>query len=538
MDSNKLPSCCDLSPYLTFLKVEGEGVFRFLNNLTTNDVLGLANYQGQVNLLVDRQAKIKFIFWNYKVDDGLLVLIEKNSSGDLMRFLKENVFLEKITISPLSDFIPLALFNPADLKKLIDNYEESELESIKTDQLLKKKAAFVIKTNFTFYNDFIVLIKKDNFSAINPVKETDFFDSLVFEKSKWLRLEDMDNHPSILETHFYEQAVSFEKGCYPGQEVITKFRSKKRKLFKKIVMLSLTRESLSPLPQKKAIQYDEKKILAIFKVKNSPTFKKTFMLASINRHYLNDSNEVSLKGDKQKIEVLSLPIKKTSEFEEHYDLGLKHFHENRITEAKTNFEKAIFLKKDYEMALEGLALCEEKLKNFPRAIEINKNIAQKNPSAIMPHTNLSRLYMLSGLINEAEEENKKATVLMFKQSSLKKTTDDLEKEKSKVSAKTNRQIAFYKKILLEEPNDDIAHFQLGKIHYESQEYEKARKYFEKVIVINEKYSLAYYYLGTIFIELGNKRLAKNFLNQGVAVAKENGDFAPLRKIENELKGMQ
>ena len=503
-----------------------------------------------MNLLVDRQAKIKFIFWNYKIDDSLLILIEKKSLSQLIQFLKENIFLEKITISALSDFIPLAIFNPADLKKLIDDHKENELGSMKTNQLLKKKAAFVIKTNFTFYNDFIVLIKKDDFSEINPVKATDFFDALVFEKSKWLRLEDMDDHPSILETHFYEQAVSFKKGCYPGQEVITKFRTKKRNLFKKIVMLSLKRGNLSPLPQKKAIKYDKKKILAIFKVKNSPTFKKTFMLASINRHYLNDSNSVLLKGNKEKVEILSLPIKKTSEFEEHYDLGLKHFHENRITDAKANFEKAIFLKKDYEMALEGLALCEEKLKNFPKAIEINKKIAHKNPSAIMPHTNLSRLYMLSGLINEAEEENKKATVLMFKQSSLKKTTNGLEKEKSKAitksdaknnaknNAKITRQIAFYKKILLEEPNDDIAHFQLGKIHYESQEYEKARKYFEKVIVINEKYSLAYYYLGTIFIELGNKHLAKNFLNQGVAVAKENGDFTPLKKIENELKGIK
>ncbi len=529
MNKEEFSSYFDLTAYLAFLKLEGEDSFQFLNNLTTNDISHLSNFQGQSNLILDRQAKIKFIFWNYRVDDSLLLLTRKENAESLTAFLNENVFLEKLTISPLSDFTPIATFKESNLKKLLADDNE-ELTKIKTDCLLKREDHFIIKTDFTFHNDFIVVTKKNNLEKISLLKkETDFFDSLVFEKSKWAFIDNLVDSPSVLETHFYQLAVNFTKGCYTGQEVIAKFHSRKGRAVKKLVMLSLAREETIAEVRKENLQYDEKKILTIFKIKNSPTFKKIFILALINANYSPELKEIFLNGRRKEISISLLPMKKTTEFEKHYNLGLEFFHEGNIAQAKINFKKAISLKKDDEAALEALSLCEEKLKNFPKAIEINQAIAKANPSAIMPHTNLSRLYMLSGLIMEAEEENKKATVLMFKQSA--KATPSLKAARPR----KNRQIDFYKNILKEEPNDDIAHFQLGKIYHEQEQYETARKHFEKTIAINEQYSLAYYYLGNIFFKLGNKNLASNFLKQGIVVAKKNGDFAPLKKIETQLQ---
>jgi tetratricopeptide (TPR) repeat protein len=84
--------------------------------------------------------------------------------------------------------------------------------------------------------------------------------------------------------------------------------------------------------------------------------------------------------------------------------GFKHFSAGEFPEAVENFNKALEIDPQFDLALNALAQVYNKMGNIDRAIEIAKLLVEVNPDDAIAHTALSRLYVQKGMIKEAEEE--------------------------------------------------------------------------------------------------------------------------------------
>jgi tetratricopeptide (TPR) repeat protein len=84
--------------------------------------------------------------------------------------------------------------------------------------------------------------------------------------------------------------------------------------------------------------------------------------------------------------------------------GFKHFSAENYEQAVVDFEAALKIDPEFDLALNALAQVHNRLGNVDKAIEIVKKLIQIAPDDPVAHTALSRLYVQKGMIKEAEEE--------------------------------------------------------------------------------------------------------------------------------------
>ncbi|MDZ4751292.1 MAG: tetratricopeptide repeat protein [Flavobacteriales bacterium] len=78
-------------------------------------------------------------------------------------------------------------------------------------------------------------------------------------------------------------------------------------------------------------------------------------------------------------------------------------------------------------------------------------------------------------------------------------------------------VPILREILAKDSLDLDAHYWLGVLSVESQQFEKAVQRFEKVIGLDSTYMKAYLGLGGMYMELGENAKALNYFNRSVRV---------------------
>jgi tetratricopeptide (TPR) repeat protein len=84
--------------------------------------------------------------------------------------------------------------------------------------------------------------------------------------------------------------------------------------------------------------------------------------------------------------------------------GLKKFAAQDYKGAISDFNKAVELDPEFDLAYNALAESYNKLGEIDKAIEIAKRYVEISPKDPVAHTALSRLYVQKGMIAEAEKE--------------------------------------------------------------------------------------------------------------------------------------
>ena len=84
--------------------------------------------------------------------------------------------------------------------------------------------------------------------------------------------------------------------------------------------------------------------------------------------------------------------------------GLKKFASQEYEAASTDFNQAITIDPNFDLAYNALAETHNKLGNLDKAIEIALKYVEISPEDPVAHTALSRLYVQKGMIAEAEKE--------------------------------------------------------------------------------------------------------------------------------------
>ena len=95
----------------------------------------------------------------------------------------------------------------------------------------------------------------------------------------------------------------------------------------------------------------------------------------------------------------------------------------------------------------------------------------------------------------------------------------------------NPRIEQLKKLVLMDPNDDVALFGLGKFLMEEGSFAEAAQYLEQCVKVKPDYSAAYLALAESLLKVDKKDRAREVCQQGHAVSLKKGDLQVTKKIE-------
>ena len=95
----------------------------------------------------------------------------------------------------------------------------------------------------------------------------------------------------------------------------------------------------------------------------------------------------------------------------------------------------------------------------------------------------------------------------------------------------NRRIEPLKKVLMIDPNDEVAWFGLGKAYMEDANFEEAVKALQQCVTVNPTYSAAYYALAQSLHKLDRIDECRTVCATGIEVSTKNGDVMVTKNLE-------
>ena len=346
----------DLSARRAVIEVRGSDRERFLQNLLSNDILAITVGEFQQNALLDKKSHVLAMFHLYRGHDRISLIVEAAHAQGLFDALDRLHFAEDIELALPSDAYGAV--------SVLGHCAGSVCESLLAHTALPG----VGRGSCVDVDGESVLILCDDWAG-EPLYECYGPSGVIDEMLKAaatiegaqvcseeifdvLRLEsgvprfgvDVDERYMIMELDRQDALISFTKGCFPGQEIVarTKSRGTARRLLRGLVF-----EGRRDLDIGQTFQFMDKEGGEIRGSTWSPTLGKTIALAFLNKimHLEDGAVTIDLDGERITATVARLPFY----FPEHlqgdaeaaYDAGMTAFHGDDYDEAKRCFSRAI-----------------------------------------------------------------------------------------------------------------------------------------------------------------------------------------------------
>jgi folate-binding protein YgfZ len=336
----------------------------------------------------------------------------------------------------------------------------------------------------------------------------------------------------INNNRLFDLCVSFNKGCYPGQETVSKIATRRGAAYAPVLL-----EVESFTSPGEVVSFGNKIGLT------SAAYEwngRHYLTASLLRDFRVENMKISaLIGEQEKLlTVKYYPLISGNSGDKAQELfyeGSDQFRRGNEQRAEECFKLALKIVPSHPDALESLGVLLGRLGRYEEAIEWMKQLSEFHPSSVMAHTNLSMFLMKLGKIEEAEEQKSFATVKSFQKFGEEaKSKEALKAEKQKKSEDWVRRESMFREVLEIDSDDTLANYGLGSIAVEKGEWDVARTHLVKVLAADPKYSVAYLALGKAYQGLGNFEEAKRAFRDGIKVAAAKGDLMPANQMQSEL----
>ena len=540
---------------LCLISAKGSDLFNYLQTQTTNDVNELKIWQGQNNAIVDRKARVISTFSLHRTGkDSAVILVETIQKENLLNHLNSFLFREDVTLTLSNHFI-LALQGPKS-QELIKHFTQSsdyipEKPNDVCEFIFEELPCLAIAKSLTGEEGCALIFQTES-------KETVMHELLKFEQQSFVtqiddhtqevfRIEagipsygkDISDKNILPETGLEHSSVSYNKGCYIGQEVIARIKTYGAPNFA-LMGLIIEGESLPLLDSE--IVFDSKKLGVIKSSIFSYSLQKNIALAYIQKDHRSPDIDfdVIIDNKSYKIRTCLLPFYQPQTRKDHskilQDKALKLYQEqDDLDQPVALLREAIELDPKNATAYEALGVFLSKQNKLDEAISLMKRLVEIDPEEIMAHSNLSVYYMQQGRIEDAEREKGEATALQFEkaiaENMAKKTTEDKVKQDL---AEREQKISLFKQVLEIDPIDQVANFGLGSVYHDLKRYEEALPPLQTVIKEYKDYSAAYVLLGKTMEKLSRQNEAIQTYREGIAVASRKGDLMPLKEMQQKL----
>ena len=540
---------------LCLISAEGSDLFSYLQTQTTNDVNELKPGQGQNNAIVDRKARVISTFSLHRTgEESAVILVETQQKENLLNHLNTFLFREDVTLTSSSHFV-LALQGPKS-QEIIKSYTRSN-DSIpeKPNDICKFTfeglPALAIAKSLTGEEGCVLVFQTESedtitkklleFEQQNILIQVDPHAQEVFRIESGIPSYGKDiNDKNILpETGLEHSSVSYNKGCYIGQEVIARIKTYGAPNF---ALMGLIIEGDTLPLHDNEIKLNSKKLGVIKSSIFSYSLQKNISLAYIQKDHRSPDIDLDVTIDNKpyKIKTCLLPFYQPQTRKDRskvlQDKALKLYqNQDDLNQPVTLLREAIELDPKNATAYEALGVFLSKQNKLDEAIALMKRLVEINPEEIMAHSNLSVYYMQQGRIEDAEREKGEATALQFEkaiaENMAKKTTEDKVKQDL---AEREQKISMFKQVLEIDPVDQVANFGLGSVYHDLKRYEEALPPLQTVVKEYKDYSAAYVLLGKTMEKLSRQDEAIQTYREGIAVASKKGDLMPLKEMQQKL----
>jgi folate-binding protein YgfZ len=329
----------------------------------------------------------------------------------------------------------------------------------------------------------------------------------------------------ITNTFLSRYAIDYNKGCYPGQETISKVHNNKGASLFPVALVGVAKilsENISSF---------DKKIGSVREIlKIGDNF---YHYSLMNRENQVEGKQIEIEGNTFLVQNFPLiDNSKSSLVEEVFDEAVFCFQNGKDEEAKSLLKHVISIDPTYSDAYESLGVILGREKHFEEAIEVMKKLVEVNPTTVMGHTNLSMYYMQLGDKETAEKYKADATLKQFEQFGIeadKKRFIETQENQKKLE-KEQRESMFIQ-VLEIDPEDALANFGLGELELERENFEKSIEHLKIAINTDPRYSVAYLALGKAYFSIKDISSAKSTFDAGISIASKNGDLMPANEMQ-------
>lgn len=490
---------------LTKITLHGTDVRDFLQKQSTLDLNLIENKSFQLISFLDRSGRVDFYGWLTFQDFTYSILVPNILVQRSIERLNQFLISEDVQISDPRLVKINIILGPEAVR------EESYLKGILFEEL-----AFMTEAKVA---DVPVI----------PIGDVSLWQDLT----GWPSFDGSDFKIEILNNlRLFDLAFSSNKGCYPGQETVSKIANGRGAALAPVLL------EMSASCSSGDIFLFEKKIGRIDKSFNWDS--KFYAAAHLLRDFRVPGMQLDfeVKQNKYRAIVRSYPLINGAPQAKALELFYQasdFFKFDDLGKAEESFRLCIKIDPKFADAYESLGVMLGRQERFIEAIELMKKLSEVDSNSVLAHTNMSLYLMRIGKINEAEEQKSIATLKSFQSFGIEAKKKEAETaRKDELKSEWAQREFMFKQVLEIDAEDTLANFGLGSLALEKGEWETAKSHLERVLSQDPKYSVAYLGLGKALKALGEFKKAKEIWNTGIKIAASKGDLMPASQMQQEL----
>lgn len=278
--------------------VRGADRKTFLHALLTNDIASLAGGTGCYAALLTPQGRMIADMSVFELGDVMLVDVMREVKDTLLARFDQLIFSEDVQLGDVTDaWGCLGVYGPraaeiagsaigTDLEGL-GSFQNARHEHAGELVVVARRDAMGLAGILLFTSAGSIPALEQSLLAAGAVGLPEgTANALRIEAGEPAFLVDMGDDTIPLEAGIETRAVSFSKGCFPGQEVLVRIRDRGHgKVVRKIVGLTMDGEVV-PAPGS-AIVAGEKEIGHVTSAVVSPALGRPIALGYVHRDYLD-----------------------------------------------------------------------------------------------------------------------------------------------------------------------------------------------------------------------------------------------------------
>jgi folate-binding protein YgfZ len=283
--------------------VSGSEAVMFLNGLITNDMKTLAVNSWMAAAFANVQGRLLAAVRIAHRKDGFLIDTESATRETVVTLLERFTLAGDFRLQDLTDETVMFSVQGRSASEIVSRVFGEEAARVERQQIVNAQfddaTVTVIRATHTAEDGFDLFIDTNDSSKLSdgltsagalPISN-DTFETLRIEAGEPLYGIDMDETNVVTETNL-DDAVSFTKGCYLGQEIIVriKHRGHVAKKLSGVVLGDST-----PVPRNsKIISSDGKEIGRVTSSTFSPRLDRAIALGYLKYDYLAAGTEVKV----------------------------------------------------------------------------------------------------------------------------------------------------------------------------------------------------------------------------------------------------
>lgn len=307
--------------------VSGSEAVMFLNGLITNDMKTLAANSWMLAAFANVQGRLLASVRIAHREDGFLIDTQSATRETVITLLDRFTLAGDFRLQDLTDETAMFSVQGRRASEIISGVVGAEAARVERQKIVNAEfgdaTVKVIRATHTAEDGFDLFIEANNSSELSdtlmasgaaPISNVTF-ETLRIEAGVPLYGIDMDENNVVTETNL-DDAVSFTKGCYVGQEIIVRIKHRGH-VAKKLSGVVL--DDSTPVPRNsKIISSEGKEIGRVTSSTFSPRLGRAVALGYLKYDYLAAGTEVKIAAPESETNatVADLPLVRGSWYED------------------------------------------------------------------------------------------------------------------------------------------------------------------------------------------------------------------------------